>query len=198
MPTERKNNAIPQNRPPRLRRIPRTVRGPKGLGLWITPERVVGPGEPPPGFVSGTTSRSEWVAYWAMAKIFEDPPDPSVPPYEGGMNWKYQVPFEGGRSKRGGSVMDFLVTLPAEMIGIRLSTERYHEAVDPRKKAFDRAQAMSLEKRNVRVEDLYEQDIIADTTGNAAIRRIIELLGGWDRVSPSRAGTFRRVRPDTI
>lgn len=198
MPTIRKNNAIPQTRMPRLRRIPRTVRGPKELGLWITPERVVGPGEPPEGFVSGTTSASEWVAYWACATIFEDPPDPRKPPFEGGRIWRYQVPFEGGRSKRGGSVMDFLIDLPAEMIGIRLSTERYHEAADPRKKAFDRAQAMSLERRNVRVEDLYEQDIIADTTGNAAIRRIIELLGGWERVSPTRAGTFRRVRPNTI
>jgi hypothetical protein len=197
MPTIRKSPGIPQNKMPRMRRIPKQNRGPKELGLWIEPERIVGPGEPPPEFVYGTTSASEWPPYWALAKIFNDPPDPRKPPFGGGAMWDYQVPMEGGRSKRGGSVMDYVIWLPSETIGIRLQTERFHEAVDPGKKAMDRAQAMRLE-RDIRVEDLYEQDIIADRSGDAVIKRIIELLGGWDRISPSRAATFRRVRPNTI
>jgi len=197
MATQRKVNAIPENRMKRMRRIPRENRGPRDLGLWMEPERVVGPGEPPAAFLTPTTSRSEWIPYWSLAKIFDDPRDPRQPPYSGGASWGYQVSFEGGRSVRGGSVMDYVIYLPSEIVGIRLQTERFHIAVSPAKRASDRMQAMSLEKY-MRVEDLYEQDIIADRTGNAAIRRMIELLGGWERVSPLVSGTFRRVRPESM
>ena len=197
MPTVRKNLAIPQNRPPRLRRIPRENRGPKELRLWVEPERNVGPGEPPPGFVTGTTSASEWVPYWAISKVFSDPPDPRKPPFEGGQLWDYQVSLDGGRRQRGGSVADFTVWLPSQPIIIRLVTERFHIATNALKKAQDRRQAMNLEKY-ARVVDLYEQDIIADQSGEAAVRRIVELLGGRQRINPATAGTFRRVRPNTI
>ena len=197
MPTIRKNTTIPQNRPPRLRRIPRELRGPKELRLWVEPERVVGPGEPPPGFVIGTTSASEWPPYWALAKIFNDPIDPRKPPFHGGQNWGYQIGLEGGRSQRGGSVADYIVWLASETVVIRLATERFHIATSASKKLWDRTQAMSLE-RFARVEDLFEQDIIADRTGEATIRRLVELLGGRQRINPGSAGTFRRVRPNTI
>lgn len=197
MPTVRKRTEIPQNRPPRLKRIPREIRGPSELKLWVEPERNVGPGEAPPGFVQATTSRSEWIAYWAMAKVMQSPADPRKPPYHGGAGWGYQVALDGGRSKKGGSVADFIVWLPSETIGIRLVTERFHVAAGPKKSALDRAQAMRLEKY-ISVRDLYEQDIIADRTGEAACRKIVELLGGRERLNPALAGTFRRVRPDTI
>ena len=35
-----------------------------------------GPGDPPPGFVVGQTSATEWVIYWAMSKVFGQPDDP--------------------------------------------------------------------------------------------------------------------------
>jgi hypothetical protein len=198
MPTIRKNTTIPQNRPPRLRRIPRENRGPKELRLWVEPERQsVGPGDPPGGFVTGTTSASEWPPYWALAKIFNDPPDPRQPPFQGGQVWGYQVSLDGGRSTRGGSVADYVVWLPSQPVVIRLVTERFHLATNALKKAADRRQAMNLE-RFARVADLYEQDIIADQTGEAVIRHIVELLGGRERINPATAGTFRRVRPNTI
>lgn len=197
MPTLRKNLTIPRNKPPRMKRIPRELRGPKELRLWVEPERNVGFGEPPPNFVSGTTSASEWVMYWALAKAFNDPPDPRKPPFHGGQSWGYQIALDGGRSRKGGSVADFIVWLPSESIVLRLATERFHVAAGPQKTALDRMQAMRLE-RFARVEEIYEQDIIADQTGEAAVRRIVEALGGRQRINPGAAGTFRRVRPNTI
>jgi hypothetical protein len=197
MPTIRKNLSIPQNRPSRMKRIPRELRGPSELKLWVEPERNVGPGDAPAGFVQATTSKSEWIAYWALAKVMQDPPDPRNPPYYGGQTWGYQVALDGGRSRKGGSVADFIVWLPSEPIVIRLVTERFHVAAGPTKTALDRAQAFRLEKY-ASVRDLYEQDIIADRTGEAACRKVVELLGGRERINPALAGTFRRVRPDTI
>src|SRR6187455_711622 len=43
--------------------------GPKELGLQAAPQLVGGPGDPPPGFVGGTTSISEWYLYWAFEKV---------------------------------------------------------------------------------------------------------------------------------
>ena len=191
---------IPQQKMPRLGGIPQTLKGPKGLRLTVQPERrSIGPGEPPPGFVIATTSASEWIAYWASAQVFNDPLDPRKPPYFGGRDWGYQKSLDGGRREQGGAVIDYIYWLPGETIGLRLQTARFHDAAGPEKEAMDRAQLVSLSWQwGITIKDLDEQDIIADRTGEAAVRRLVELLGGRERINPGVAGTYRQVRAQSI
>lgn len=182
-----------RTRPGQLRREPVFGTGPRDLGLQKDPARQTGPGEPPPGFISATTSRSEWVFYWALAKAFNDPRDPRLPPFWGGRDWAYQIAFQGGRREPGGAVVDYLIYLPGETIGVRLQTERFHIAVGPEKQAYDEAQFNNL-SRYLTVRDVYEQDFLGDRSGAAAVRVAVETIGGRGRMSPIRSGTYRRVR----
>lgn len=163
--------------------------GPRSLNLHRRPTRRTGPGEPPPGFVTPTTSAEEWVAYWAMARVFEDPaPDKlRTPPYFGGLDWGYQL----GDRELGSAVVDFVAYLPGEIIGIRLVTEFFHAAAGVSKQATDESQLLSL-ARWMTVRDLYAQDIIEDASGESAVRAIVELLGGRERLPV--AVRFRRAR----
>lgn len=163
--------------------------GPRELGLFREPTRRIGPGEPPPGFVTPTTSAEEWIPYWALATIFLDPaPDKlRVPPYFGGLDWGYQL----GDRELGSAVVDYVVYLPGEMIGIRLVTEFFHAAAGPDKEATDTTQVLTLSPY-MTVKDLYSQDIIEDRSGESAVRAIVELLGGRDRLPVSVR--FRRSR----
>ena len=56
-----------------LRRHPMRFTGPRDLRLQSDPQVVGGPGEPPEGFVTAHTSRTEWVWFWASAKVLKDP-----------------------------------------------------------------------------------------------------------------------------
>lgn len=159
--------------------IPLIGQGPRELGLYRKPIRRVGPMEPPPGFVTPTTSAEEWVAYWAMSRIFEDPAPDKVrmPPFYGGLDWGYQL----GDRELGSAVVDFVAYLPGEIIGIRLVTEFFHVAAGVQKQATDETQMLSL-SRWMTVRELYAQDIIEDASGESAIRAIVELLGGRERL----------------
>ena len=191
---------IHKTKKPRLGNIPQTIKGPRDLRLMVTPTRLsIGPGEPPPGFVTATTSASEWIAYWASAVVFHDPPDPRRPPDFGGRDWGYQKSLDGGRREQGGAVIDYIYWLPGETIGMRLQTARFHDAAGPEKEAMDRAQLVALSWQwGITIKDLDEQDIIADRTGEAAVRRLVELLGGRERINPGVAGTYRPVRANSI
>lgn len=153
--------------------------GPRELGLYKKPERRIGPGKPPPGFVTPTTSAEEWVAYWAFSRVFEDPaPDKvRVPPFFGGLEWGYQI----GDRELGGGVFDFVAYLPGEIIAVRLVTEFFHAAAGVQKEASDLTQALNF-SRFMTIKDLYSQDIIEDASGESAVRAIVELLGGRDRL----------------
>jgi hypothetical protein len=185
-----------QTRPPRLRSIPALPKGPKlyqqqeGAGLFT------GPGEPPPGFLTYTNSRSEWVIYWALAKALGVPKDPRQPPYEGWPGlWLYQRPYEGGRVP-GGQVVDFVVLSPATAegdIAIRITTERYHVMTDAAKQATDRILLARLAGR-FRVVDIYEQDFIGDRSGQAAVIEVKRALFGGQTSNPLRSGQARRIR----
>lgn len=170
----------------------RSTTGPGGL-LNTKRTYTIGPGEPPPGFVGPTTSKSEWWLYWASAKVFNDPKDPRQQPYWGGEAWGYQVAANGGRHVPGGAVVDFIYYLPGEVIGVRLQTYRYHETAGPTVTAYDRAQLASL-ARWMTIKDVFEQDIMQDSTGESACRRLVEVLGGKKRIGPAASGTTRRVR----
>lgn len=176
-----------------MRRDPVTSTGPRVLQLQKDPTRQIGPGDPPPGFISATTSKSEWWAYWGLAKYFQDPRDPRVPPFFGGALWGYQIALQGGRREPGGAVVDFLVWLPGETIGIRLQTTRFHIMTGPEKQAYDEAQFSNL-SRFLTVKDIYEEQFIGDASGEAICRIIADTVGGRARWSPIRSGTARSVR----
>lgn len=180
--------------PSRLRRLAALPTGPKWLRLRADPERKGGPGEPPPGFVRGSTSKSEWICYWALAKVLGTPRDPRVPNEQGlflgGDNWRYQKPFGDGR---GSAVIDFLVFLEDGNIALRIQTFAYHFKTDARKQASDQAQFVHL-GRFFRVVDLNEDALIRDETGQGAILAVRAALTGGIDLNPLNAGTVQDVR----
>lgn len=192
----RKNNS----RPPSSRRFNVRNFGPRFLQLDKRARLEGGPGEPPPGFLSFTTSKDEWYVYWGMAKVFNDPPYPRKPPYTGGVRWRYQKAIDGGRRVSGGAVVDFVVgddltgeRLYRERIGIRVQTERFHVYALQRIKAYDLNQAFQLSKQ-MRVIDLYSQDFIKDPTGNAIVRLLHDTLAGTSSRNPATSATATRAK----
>ncbi len=180
-------------RPPVIRRFAAMPTGPR---LLTQPgERIVGPGEPPTGFVEPTTSTEEWWCYWALAKVFADPVDPREPPFFGGRRgtWSYQSPFFGGRREIGGAVVDFVANGDFGAVGIRLQTERYHIFAGPRKHATDLLQRERLGAR-INVVDIFSQDFIEDPSGASIIKLIKAALGRIEAQNPVTAGTARRTR----
>lgn len=119
------------------------------------------------------------MGYWAIGTAFEDP-DPDhirIPPFFGGLDWGYQI----GDREIGGGVVDFVVYLPGEILGIRLVTEYFHAGAGPAKESADLSQVLSL-SRFMTVLDWYAQDFIEDSTGEAAVGSFIELIGGRSRM----------------
>jgi hypothetical protein len=145
-------------RPIGLRRPATAPRGPR---LYSRPEaRVAGAGEPPPGFVGPTTSRSEWICYVAFAKVLRDPPDPRQPPFFGGTNWGFQIGVLGTYTRQlGSAVVDFVYYAPRERVFIRLVTERFHEAFGPAQQAYDVIQRALLGSQG-RVVDIFESHFL--------------------------------------
>jgi hypothetical protein len=187
---------------PTLKRFAVHPTGPRHLHLGQRPTRIgIGPGEPPPGFVISTAhnSKTEWLVYWAIATLLDDPHDPRQPPFTGSRlgNWTVQVMEDGGRVS-GGSVTDFQVKTPTGWIGIRVDTERWHTMAAPNqqlKDLFLKTHVKALQK----VITIYEQHFIEDSgpqgTGQAVCRVVALALRGIELANPIRAGTARRTRP---
>jgi hypothetical protein len=151
-------------------------RGPRVLGGGAT--SVAGPGEPPAGFVGGTTSRSEWFIYWALEKLLG--PE--------GVQWVFQESRQGGRHRLGGAVVDFIIYLSGLAIGVRVQTYRFHFNVDPAKQASDAAQLIALTDDSTIIIDIFEQQYIDDETGQAAIQLMLEVLNQRWRPNPLATG----------
>lgn len=181
--------------PPQPRGFPLYTTGPQGI-TNKPPDYQYGPGDPPPGFVTATTSATEWVWYWASAKVYNDPKDPRRPPFFGGLDWGFQL-GEGEGIRGPATIFDFIYYLPGEELGVRIQTDRYHESAGPAQKAIDRNIRQNL-SRWMTIRDVYEQDFIGDPSGEAACRLVVQTLGGRDRINPSASGTYRRVRPGSI
>lgn len=178
-------------RPPRLKRLPITRTGARGLAQGRKPIIATGPGLPPPGFVGAHTSGSEWPWYWGSMKILDPLRDPRKGPFFGGRNWKYQA-VEYGAAIRIAAV-DFIYYLPGQMIGVRIQTDRYHLAAGVQKQGYDDVQRQHL-SRLITVKDVFERDYIADRSGEAVCRLIIDTLGGRDHIDPITSGTYLPTR----
>jgi hypothetical protein len=176
----------PQGLPPRPRVPTRLPTGPKRYRGGR--EVVAGPGEPPPGFVRPTTSKTEWFVYWALWKIFGTPRDAREGPFFGGPPfWAYQegTGGDGTRSKP-----DFTVYRPRRLI-IRVQTEFRHLFTDNAKQAYDRLQRVAQSNHNT-VVDLYDFRFINDKTGQAVIIETKAAIGLIERPDPIVAGTALR------
>lgn len=174
-------------------------RGPKMYRMFRKEIIISGPGDPPPGFVIGTTSITEWWAYWALFKVMKtlygfskeprDEPFDGFPPYFG-----YQVDFIGGR-QRGGSVVDFTVNHLGQALLIRVVTDRYHIRTTAEKLASDEAQFRTLSRFGRRVVDVMESDILNDRSGNGAVKAMWKAVQGVNTQHPSVTGQVRRISP---
>jgi len=171
--------------------------GPRVYGLSRKSRSAIGFGDPPAEFLDPTYHGSghEWIYYWALSRIFRDPPDPRKPPYEGGKLWQYQVSVDGTfiRSPLS-SVLDFLVLFGGQKIGLRIQTERYHVFADAARNAQD--YYLKFHSAAVdRIMDLHPQYVIADETGQAAIKQVARALSGQEEPNPEYLGLAERVRP---
>lgn len=182
---------------PRIRTFTRIPKNPRMYQVPKNPLLGGGPTEPPIGFLDPRLhgSKTEWYIYWALARIFGNPPDPRIPPYAGGPpDWLYQKYEMGGRNL-GGAVVDFVVnSVPGGIpIGIRVGTEYWHFAAPPGKQASDQLQ-FALLSRGLNIVDINDFTFTNDPTGQAAMVRVKEALGLIRSVDPIMSGTTRRNR----
>jgi hypothetical protein len=182
---------------PKYRSFTKFPQGPRLYKVPKNPLFAKGPGEPPPDFLDPRLhgSRTEWPIYWALARIFNNPPDPRKPPYVGGPpDWSYQKYEMGGRNL-GGAVVDFVVSsAPGGVpIGLRIGTEFFHFAAAPGKQASDELQ-FALLSRGMNIVDINDFDFLQDPSGQAAVVRVKEALGLIRRPDPIASNTTRRNR----
>lgn len=158
---------------------------------------VQGPGEPPPGFVTPRTSKTEWFVYWGLAKIFQNPVDPRHSPFLGGWpDWTYQAALDDA-----GAVVDFVVNNPGkseQSVALRVVTEYWHLYTSNQKQFTDEIQKQALSDYFT-VVDVYDQDFINDPSGAATIVTLKNVLGMIERPNPLWLGTtIRGSRMDRI
>jgi hypothetical protein len=186
---------------PRVNALPMFPRGPKELQVKTTIGG--GPGQPPPGFgvaktgSMATVSSTEWVAYWALSKVFDNPRDPRVGPFIGGPpDWLYQEPFAGGRGSPGGSVVDFVVTPTAKgrPVLIRIVTEHWHVFTSSSQQAKDLFQYGSLLNFG-EVVDVYDDELLATEDGSSAVIAMKDAVGLLQSRPTFFAPYAQRARP---
>ncbi len=78
-----------------------------------------------------------------------------------GVDFLYQDPFSGGRTEKGGFVLDFLIIVP--QIAWRIQGERFHMFF-PQDRARDILAREVLEGRGITVLDLFENDLMTQPT----------------------------------
>lgn len=192
LPPLPKMATMPRPRP--LRSFTAHPQGPKLFHLFAKPVNIGGgPGDPPPGFIMGHNSKTEWLVYWALAKIFDDPKHPRQPPFAGGQQWGYQTSEDAGRVP-GGQVLDFVVLSGLKKIGIRVDTEHFHiftSAATQEKDFYLRTHLRSVDQ----VVSIYDQDFIGDPTGKAVIAVVAKAIKGDMMPNPIKFGTGQRIRP---
>ena len=74
-----------------------------------------------------------------------------------GVDFVFQHPLLGGRTRFGGFILDFFFPLRNE--GWRIQGERFH-LLTPESRARDRVSRIILENRGIRIIDLFETDLL--------------------------------------
>lgn len=167
--------------------------GPKAINIKET--IVGGYGDPPPGFVGGQNSITEWIVYWGIARILGKPQRDDIrkPPFFGGPpDWTYQVKFATRYTASQRTAVDFVVNYGRTTIGIRIQTEHFHLFTSSRQQAYDLIQRSNLVKYGMVVMDLYDYELLGDPSGAKAIISIKRILGMIELPNPLAAGTAIR------
>lgn len=144
-------------------------------------------------------SLPEWRVYcgiWKARQIDGDPRNPpSAPGYRGYPGvFAYQDPFEGGRiGGPGGQVFDFTIfnTDQGEAVVIRVQGYYWHTQNDAELQARD-ALLLARASAFYRVVDVYDYEVMADDTGEAAVIAVKNALSGVIGSNPITAGLNRR------
>jgi hypothetical protein len=180
--------------PPRLPKLRHPPEQPTGPAFIPKPGgSVSGPGDPPPGFVTGKNSATEWNAYWALWKIFDTPRDARVPPFVGGPpDWMYQSQQQTLFGISSSTNVDFVVYEGGTILAIRIQTERYHNYADSKKQAYDQMQEAALDSRGLYVVNVYDNDLLNDPSGQRYVVAMKQAIGRIQRVNPDIAGTALR------
>lgn len=174
-------------------------RGPEFLGLTRPWSRLDAPGEPPPNFVTATTSRVEWAIWYWLFIIMGVEGDPhhqsdyNYPPPGANGTFRYQINFLGGRHKSGGAVVDFIVPrspMNGRALILRLEGEWQHIYADQVKIEHDLFQKFSLSGEGLEVIDLYEQHFLPDPFRRRGTipQVLVDALNGIAWVGPLDAG----------
>jgi hypothetical protein len=122
-------------------------------------------------FATGTTSRDEGYAYWALLKLIGNPGEIG----KNGLIWYYQSKVEGGTGRAGGAVVDFIVVgaLPSMDLGIRVVTAHFHDKAGAFKRGSDIEQVFGLLDNDIFTVDINSRDYINDQKG-VAVKRVME------------------------
>lgn len=156
----------------------RTSQGPRILGLGRPVPQLTGPGDPPEGFVGGTTSLSEWYLYWAFSVILG--PE--------GLDWSYQSGMLGSRNTPGGAVVDYVVYQGSVSLLVRLQTYRFHLSAPADQQVHDIEQFIALSSPDTIVIDVYEDQFLFDETGQAAIKLVVDIINRRIVQNPMASG----------
>lgn len=178
-------------KPASLRKQAARPTGPKHLR--VVEQFVGGYGDPPPDFIGGQNSLTEWAVYWGLFRIFDESADPRKPPFFGLYPFfEYQSAQMGGYVRAlGSAVVDFLCHLGSTMVALRVQTEFFHIFTDARKQAADALQRAQLSK-TMTVIDLYDDDILGDPSGAKCIVTLKRALGMIESLNPITAGNAIR------
>jgi hypothetical protein len=188
-------------RPPSIPKAPSLPKGPRWeQRLRKQAKLVTGPGQPPPGFVTGTTSSVEWVFYWALFKALAPDRDPRQPPFFGADGlFRYQKAFDQGR-QIGGQVIDFVV-FPNQksrfQIAIRLQTVQFHQNAPQRQQSMDQMRKVRLASF-MGIVDVWDYELLEENggagDGSKAVVRAKQAVGLIEFPSRSSTGNARSVR----
>lgn len=180
-------------RPTPLRTVTRIPQKPRMYQKLAKPTIEGGPGEPPPNFLMPSTSRTEWLAFWATWKATGAPGDPRNGPFMGPVTgeFEYQSYALGGRRQLGGAVVDFLIRTTDIPIGCRIVTEYFHIFADVQKREADFSQALELGKV-MQVVDVYDYEFL--NLDPQALVVYFKQAYGMIKSNPISAGTARRNR----
>jgi hypothetical protein len=183
--------------PPRLPRPPKGPTAPTGRAFIPKGETLLsGPGDPPPGFLNGQNSLTEWVCYWALFKIFgQSSDDPRRAPFYGLFPFfEYQSSELGGYTRAlGSAVVDFVVFQGGTIIGIRIQTERFHTFASSRIQANDAIQRANLEANGLRVIDVHDDQLLPPGDGQKGVIAMKQAIGMLEKVNPIYARTAIRA-----
>jgi hypothetical protein len=116
------------------------------------------------GRVGGVGSRPEFMAYEALERRGYLSPT-SDPP---GLDFQFQVPLLGGRSRAGGSVADLVVYVVSPITVIRVQGEFFHFIDEPSRES-DIIERLALESEGFRVIDILAQDLLTERSADEVV-----------------------------